>query len=1058
MLGNMRDTHEAETGAPPPDRDPAGPPFPLPGWDRYQCLRFLGQGGMGQVFLVRDPRLHREVALKLVRGDAPDAIGRLVAEARAQARVSHERVCKVYEVGEAGGEVYIAMEYIDGEPLGAVAPTLTVEQRAMIVREAALGVQEAHRAGILHRDLKPSNFMVGRAADGALKPHVMDFGLARSFTTEGATESGSVLGTPYYMAPEQARGEVGGLDRRADVYSLGATLYHVLTGELPIPGSNGLEVLNNIATTEPRALRAVDATIPVDLEAVVMKCLEKDRSARYDSARALADDLDRFLDGLPVAPRRAGAGTRRKKRLRTHRRLVAVAAVAVVVSGAALGWGIETRGEAAARERLARRFTEQVEHIEATARYSALSPLHDIRGDQRGIRARMDALAAEVRSGGEIAVGPGEYALGRGHLALGEEDRAREHLEKAWQHGFREPRAAYALALVTGHLYEEKLREVEQIEQREVREARKREVEERYRGPALSYLRQSEGVEVPSTEYVAALVAFYEERFDEALGHLDAIGEALPWFYEAPELRGDVLAARGTARWNQGDRAGAVADFEAGREAYAAAGAVGESAPGVYEALGELEHAELVMELYSKGDVEPRFEGGAAAAARALALLPEHDPALLLEARLSRRLAQHRQNHGIDVADLLGRAVSSARRAVAVAPSRPEARMELGLAYWQWGSFRQDRGQDPTEQLRLAVEAVERIAPGDRDHEYHRLVGLVFHTWAERDGQAGADPRPHWDQSIAAFRAAIAADERPPNIWVNLGTTYFMRASCPGALDPDGDLERARSTLDEARAKNPGHFVPYYYGGQVHAAMASRQQALGKDPRPELGLAADQYRQGIAVSPGTPHLHNALGALLLDEARAAWDRGGDPDPFLDQARAAFEAAVGAAPEQGYGHENLAYAWVKRALYDAARGDDPGPGVRTATAVLRPAIDRAPDRSSPRTALGEALSIQAAFELDQGGDPREPLAGAAVALDEALRRDPKNPQILRDLGELLTIQARARAARGGAAPADFEAAEEPLTKALDLVPADPDTRLAQGRLSLAWSAWAVDAGR
>src|ERR1700722_10354393 len=185
MLGNMRDTHEAETGAPPPDRDPAGPAFPIPGWDRYQCLRFLGQGGMGQVFLVRDPRLHREVALKLVRGGAPDAMGRLVAEARAQARVSHEGVCKVYEVGEAGGEVYIAMEYIDGEPLGAVAPTLTVEQRAMIVREAALGVQEARRAGILHRDLNPSNIMVGRAGDGALKPYVMDFGLARSFTTEG---------------------------------------------------------------------------------------------------------------------------------------------------------------------------------------------------------------------------------------------------------------------------------------------------------------------------------------------------------------------------------------------------------------------------------------------------------------------------------------------------------------------------------------------------------------------------------------------------------------------------------------------------------------------------------------------------------------------------------------------------------------------------------------------------------------------------------------------------------------------------------------------------------
>src|SRR5213078_4508400 len=186
MLAIMCDPAEANTGVVPADRDPASPAFPIPGWDRYQCLRFLGQGGMGQVFLARDPRLHRDVAIKLVRGDARDAIGRLVAEARAQARVSHERVCKVYEVGEVGGEVYIAMEYIGGEPLGALARRLTVEQTAMILREAALGVHEAHRAGILHRDLKPSNIMVARGEDGALRPYVMDFGLARDWTAGGA--------------------------------------------------------------------------------------------------------------------------------------------------------------------------------------------------------------------------------------------------------------------------------------------------------------------------------------------------------------------------------------------------------------------------------------------------------------------------------------------------------------------------------------------------------------------------------------------------------------------------------------------------------------------------------------------------------------------------------------------------------------------------------------------------------------------------------------------------------------------------------------------------------
>ncbi len=381
--------------------------------------------------------------------------------------------------------------------------------------------------------------------------------------------------------------------------------------------------------------------------------------------------------------------------------------------------------------------------------------------------------------------------------------------------------------------------------------------------------------------------------------------------------------------------------------------------------------------------------------------------------------------------------------------------MELALAHWQRASFLRDRNQDPTGELRLAIEAAESVAPEDRDHEHHRLEGLVFDVWADHDAQVGADPLPHRGQAIAALLAAIAADGRSATVWINLGSAYFQRASTPHDPDPDRDLVEAQTALDEARAKNPGHFASYFFGGQVHARKAQRRKARGADPRPELGLAVDQYRQGIAVSPKVPQLHNWLGAVLLDEAREAWDRGGDPDPFLDQARAAFEAAVAAAPDQGYGYENLGYVHVKRALYDAARGDDPGPEVRASAPELRRAVDKMPDSAEPRTGLGEGQAILASFALDQGRDPAEPLAAATAALDEALARDPKNPQILRDLGEARAT--RARAARKSATPADFEAALEPLTKALDLAPEDPDTRLALGRLSLAWATWAVDAG-
>jgi serine/threonine-protein kinase len=1047
-----------ETGAAPPARQPQGPAFPIPGWDRYRCLRFLGQGGMGQVFLARDPRLHREVAIKFVRGDAPDAVRRLIAEARAQARVSHDRVCKVYEVGEVSGEVYIAMEYIDGEPLGALAPTLTVEQAAMVVREAALGVHEAHRAGILHRDLKPSNILVGRGEDGALRPYVMDFGLARDWTTEGATETGAVLGTPYYMPPEQARGEVGRLDRRADVYSLGASLYHVLTGEPPIPGSNGLEVLNNIATVEPRALRAVDPDLPVDLEAIVMKCLEKDRSARYDSARALAEDLDRFLGGEPVAARRAGVWYRLGKRLRKHRRLAVVMGAAVVVSGAALGWGIKARGEAAARERLARRFTEQVEHIEATARYAALSPLHDIRGDQREIRARMDELAGEIRTDGELAVGPGSYALGRGYLALGEEGQARAHLERAWEHGFREPRAAYALALVLGHQYQEKLREAERIEQKELREARKRDIEGRYRDPALGYLRQSAGAEVPSTEYVAALVTFYEGRLDEALGHLDAIGAGLPWFYEAPALRGDILLSRAQQRRIRGETEGALADLEAGRRAYAVAAAIGESAPPVYEALGNLEYTALAVQLYGRGDVLPPFARGVEAAARALAAEPERYGALLLDARLRRSLAEHRTDRGEPVDDLLAPARASAEKALASAPGRPDARLELSRIHRQWAEAQLARGQDPRASLGKAAEVGGGIAPADRTYDVEVNAGLIFKLWADHEDEAGLDSGPRRGLAIDAYARAIKLDDRSADVFMNLGINYYERAAQPRSVDPDGDLGRAAAAFARAKAIEPKHVVPCFYEGKLNVLAAQRARARGQDPGPHLGRALAAYREGLALSPALPHLLNGTGSTLLEQARDAWDRGADPGPLLSEARASYEEAVAAAPEQGNGYNNVGYALVERARLELAHGDDPSASVGAAVEVLKKGLARVPDFGAPWVNLAGAYAVAAEHALEEGRDPGASLAEAAVAVDHALQGNPSDGEVWLYRASARGAEARYRARkRGGGRAEDFEVAAAAYQKAIDLSPEELPYRLAFGHFCGAWAAWRKEAG-
>ncbi|MCP3145181.1 serine/threonine-protein kinase [Pyxidicoccus xibeiensis] len=1034
------------------------PAFPVPHWERYQCVRFLGQGGMGQVFLAHDARLRRDVALKFVRGEDAALVRHLLSEARAQARVEHERVCQVYEVGEVQGRPFIAMQYVDGQPLHHLRGELGVEQKALLLREAAEAVHAAHRAGLIHRDLKPSNILVERTEDGRFKPFVMDFGLARDWTELGATATGAVLGTPHYMSPEQARGEVKRLDRRADVYGLGATLYHLLTGQPPIPGENGLEVLTRISTQEPLPPRALDPDIPVDLEAIVLKCLEKDRSARYDSARALAEDLDRFLRGEPVHARPVGPLSRLRRRLRKHRLVVGVAVVALLLVGGALGWAGLTRREASRREGLARRFTERVERIEALARYTGLSRLHDTRADRALLRARMAELDAEIREAGALAVGPGHYALGRGHLALGDDAAARTSLEAAWSHGFREPRVAYALALALGRQYQERLLEAERLRGREQREARLKDLQREYREPALDWLRRSEGADVPSTDYVAALLAFYEGRHEEALERLDALGDRLPWFHEAPLLRGDILQARAARRWNQGDREGALADFDAGRRAHASAAATAESEPDVHESLARLEYTAMVMELYGQGDVLPPFTRGMEAVGRALKADPGHPRSLVLKARFHNRLAEHRMRQGGDVEGPLGEAMATARVALALVPPPPKARSELAQSLWRRARFQQGRGLDPGESLRQAVDALAGLRPEEQDYEFHALLGLIYKTWADYEDQTGVDSRPHRGQAIAAYREAIRVDERLPDAWINLGIAFLTRATHAKTTDSEGDLEQARLALARSRELNPGNYVPYFLGGTLHAELARRRRDGGGDARPDLATAAELFQRGAAINAQVAQLHNGLGSTLLEQARETWERGGDPFPVLEQARAAYARAVAVAPREGFGHNNLGEVHVERATYRVLAGEAPDTDLREAEAAYLKAIDLLPGLALPRANLARARFTRALFELERGTEPHASLDGAEEALRGAFERNAQEAQAWLYQGEVRGARARWRAQRREAREEDFGEAARAFEKALELEPRRLDVRVAFGHFCREWALWRKQAGQ
>jgi serine/threonine protein kinase/WD40 repeat protein len=285
----------------------------------YEILAEIARGGMGVVFKARQVSLNRVVALKMILTGqlaTPLDVQRFKHEAEAAAGLDHLHIVPIHEVGEHGGQHYFSMKLIDGGSLAGCIKALRKDRKkaVQLMTKVARAVHYAHQRGILHRDLKPANILLDKQGE----PHVTDFGLAKKVTGDsGMTQSGAIVGTPSYMPPEQAAAKKG-LTTAADVYSLGAILYELLTGQPPFQGATPLDTLLQVMEKEPTSPRVIDKTIDCDLETIVLKCLAKQPVQRYASAEALADELDRWQRGESILARRARLPVRLWRWCRRH--------------------------------------------------------------------------------------------------------------------------------------------------------------------------------------------------------------------------------------------------------------------------------------------------------------------------------------------------------------------------------------------------------------------------------------------------------------------------------------------------------------------------------------------------------------------------------------------------------------------------------------------------------------------------------------------------------------------------------------------------------------------
>jgi TolB-like protein len=305
----------------------------------YELLEQIGRGGQGVVFRARQKSLNRTVALKVIslgQWASKAHLKRFRLEAEAAARLEHPGIVPIHEVGERDGQCYFSMKFIEGGQLDEVVKQtpMSIRQAVELITKVARTVHYAHEHGILHRDIKPGNILLDQKGE----PHLTDFGLARLVESESTvTRTLEVLGTPSYMAPEQAVGNNAAVCSVTDVYGLGAVLYQLLTGQPPFAGGTTYETIRLLCDTEPRKPRALNPKIDRDLSTICLKCLEKDPKRRYSSALALAEDLEHWLKHEPILARHTGIITRGKKWVRRNP-TSALLAASVMALAAAAGW------------------------------------------------------------------------------------------------------------------------------------------------------------------------------------------------------------------------------------------------------------------------------------------------------------------------------------------------------------------------------------------------------------------------------------------------------------------------------------------------------------------------------------------------------------------------------------------------------------------------------------------------------------------------------------------------------------------------------------------------
>ena len=921
------------------------------------------------------------------------------------------------------------MQLIQGSSLSGMQQVMTRDEKVRAVQQVAEALHAAHSQGLIHRDIKPGNILVERRPDGTFFPFLMDFGLVKEVNASTQTSTGGIEGTPAFMAPEQARGESRTLDARADIYGLGATLYGVLAGRPPFLGSSADVLLAVLLSDAPR-LRSFDPAIAPALETIVHKCLEKEPTQRYATAQELAADLGRFLDGERIAARPPGL-LRRLGRFIQRRKLLAAVSATVLLAALVLGGvALRLRIQAATQARLAQQLGQQITQMEWVLRSARQLPLHNLDREKSIVRARLQALRAELSSYGAASRGLAHDAIGRGHLALREYPEALVELQQAQAQGVHSPDLHYALGIVLGKHFEQAMYEARLAGGGDWAQKKLKEFEPKYLQPALDALARGRSVKLDAPQYLEGLIAFYRRDYAEALRQADAAIAQAPWLYEARKLQGDVHLEQALQTRDHGKYEEAEKHFAAAVSRYTEASQIGNSDPEVYEGLAESWVRQVEMAAMRGKSVENAYVLAINVSEKILTAVPNS-----LAGNLKKAFSILIFPMGEDAtknSQRLREGIRAAEAAHLMDPRNPYATEVLAGLLMTMSNINLQNTSVSESGLRRAIELLEPVV---RDNPQFLWgindLGLIYQSLAELEQRIGRySAKDNLVNAMEKYADAEALDPGYQNAVLNaISAGIHMVSEAVNRAELIAISDDAESLIVKCLSVNKEQAMCSALYGQIMARLAYRSFYAGLDAEAWLKRALDNLQNVRARLPWQRiEQHAALAHVV--EAGVRLRQGRAAGPSLAAAREDLARCFKIAAEDATCRALAAQ--VEWAMADslAAEGKPRLPALSEALARARLATTSRERLPESWWTLGEShlrlARAHAATPRLRDAHIRDGLA----ALDGAFAINPSHAPSRATQGALYLLRAQAttdRAAQAKDAQQAVRAVEQALAR-------------------------------